>query len=79
MSASIEEITSWAFTQTAWYDNQPDGIIYLGDIVYSAKGDMVGDFAVKEGTRIIANSAFYNCSTMTSIELVEAPFQGAAR
>lgn len=69
MSANIEEITTWAFAQTAWYDNQPDGIIYLADIVYGAKGDMSGDFTVKDGTRMIADAAFYNCSALTSIEL----------
>lgn len=47
------------FITTTWYDKQPDGIVYLGDIAMAIKGELPdGKLIIKEGTRVIAGSAF---------------------
>ncbi len=63
-----------AFLLTAWYNSQPDGLIYVGsdkDIAYSYKGTMPDNtsLSIKDGTRYIADGAFYNCSGLTSITI----------
>ncbi len=32
-----------AFENTAWYDNQPDGLVYAGKMVYKYKGEIPGN------------------------------------
>ena len=57
---SIFSIGSDAFSGTAWYDNQPDGIVYAGKVLYNYKGNMqeVTTIDIKDGTLSIANGAF---------------------
>lgn len=57
------------FAGTKWYKNQPDGLIYLGDILLGYKGTVPENTEInlKDGTRIIADKAFYNQSNLTKI------------
>lgn len=66
---SVSCICNDAFTATAWYDNQPDGLVYAGLVAYHYKGDMPDDtcIVIKDGTLGISGLAFYNCSGLTSI------------
>ncbi len=68
---SVTSIDTWAFIVTAWLDNQPDGIVYAGKVVYSYKGTMPANtnISLKEGTLGIAGRAFINCSDLTSITI----------
>lgn len=47
-------------SDTAWYQNQPDGIVYLGNIACGFKGDSsrVKKLTFKEGTTRILDEAF---------------------
>ena len=60
---SIERIGSYAFLHTKWYNDQPDGIIYIGNVLYEYKGEAAeGEHVtVKDGTTGISDSAFYGC------------------
>ena len=66
---SVTSIGNNAFYGTAWYDNQPDGLIYAGKVLYEYKGTMPGNYeiVVKDGTLGIAGGAFQFCSGLTSI------------
>ena len=66
---SVTSIGGGAFVGTAWYDNQPDGIVYAGKVLYKYKGTMPANtsIVVKEGTLGIAGSAFRSCSGLKSI------------
>ena len=68
---SVTSIGSSAFDGTAWYNNQPDGIVYAGKVLYKYKGNMPNgtSIEVEEGTLAIANSAFYGCSGLTSVTI----------
>ncbi len=68
---SVTSIGSGAFSGTAWYNNQPDGLVYAGMIAYSYKGTMLQNTTIKmkEGTLGIAGSAFYGCSGLTSVTI----------
>ncbi len=59
---SIERMGAVVLTDTAWYNNQPDGVIYIGDICLGYKGNMPEntEITVKDGTRLIAGAAFAN-------------------
>lgn len=61
-----------AFTNTAWMNNQPDGVIYLGDVVYGFKGIIPEGTALdfKEGTKAILNGAF---ASQTGLEEITIP------
>ncbi|MCR4639484.1 leucine-rich repeat domain-containing protein [Ruminococcus sp.] len=47
-------------TDSPWFDEQPDGIVYIGKVLYKVKGRLPenSDVTVKEGTVSICNSAF---------------------
>ena len=68
---SVTSIGRSAFDGTAWYDNQPDGLVYAGKVAYKYKGTMPENttIQIQEGTVNIANSAFEYCSGLTSVTI----------
>ena len=68
---SVTSIGRSAFLWTAWYDNQPDGLLYLGKVAYTYKGTMPEntEIIIKDGTLGIAGWAFasLSCRGLTSI------------
>ena len=60
-----------AFSHTAWFNNQDDGLIYLGRVAYKYKGTMPDntEITIEEGTISISPSAFADCSGLTSINI----------
>lgn len=66
---NITNIERNAFYNTAWYNNLPDGLNYLGKVAYKYKGTMPSEtqILIKEGTVGIAASAFDGCSGMSSV------------
>ena len=68
---SVTSIGSYAFDGTAWYNNQPDGLVYAGLFAYKYKGTMPAGtgITIKEGTKGITDRAFRNCSGLTSVAI----------
>ena len=68
---SVTSIGYEVFHGTKWYDNQPDGLIYEGKVLYAYKGTMPSNtkIDIKEGTTRIAGGAFSDCSGLTSITI----------
>ena len=71
ISSSVISIGEWAFEGTSWYNNQPDGIVYAGKVLYEYKGIMPEgtSISIEEGTLGIAEGAFYECSGLTSVTI----------
>ena len=68
---SVASIGPWAFDSTPWYDNQPNGIIYAGKVLYGYKGKIPEGTSlnVEEGTLGITNFAFQKCDGITSLTI----------
>lgn len=68
---SIKQIGVDVFESTPWYANLPDGVFYVGKILYSYKGEMPENtsIVVKDGIEIIKPSAFAECSNLIAITL----------
>ena len=68
---SVTSVGLDAFSGTAWYDNQPDGLVYAGKNVYKYKGTMPDNtsIAIEDGTFSITGSAFKWCTNLTSITI----------
>ena len=68
---SITSIGSGAFLGTAWFNNQPDGLIYAGLVAYKYKGIMPQGTTItlKDSTKGIAQDAFKGCTGLTSIDI----------
>lgn len=68
---SVNIIGTDAFAGTAWYDNQPNGLVYIGNVAYAYKGEMPANtkLTIKEGTLGIACSAFCDQPNLISIEI----------
>lgn len=68
---SVERVSERVFDGTAWYDKQPEGLVYKDDVLYQYKG-VVPDNAeilVKEGTRVIAGCAFSEQNGLASVKI----------
>jgi len=62
------------FLNTGWYNSQPDGILYLGNILYGYKGEMPEntELAVKcEITNMVQQDLFKDQKNLISITLPE--------
>ena len=67
---SVKSIGCNAFRDTKWYYNQPDGILYLDNCCLGYKGEKpTGSLNITNGTRLIGDDAFYNCSGLISISI----------
>ena len=67
---SVTKIGEEAFYGTGWYNNQPNGILYLDNCCLGYKGDNpTGSLSLKEGTRLICGSAFSGCDGLTSVTI----------
>lgn len=66
---SVINVGYGAFSGTAWFENQPDGVVYVGKIAYVYKGTAPEntEITIKDGTVSIARSAFSYCSGLTSV------------
>lgn len=57
------EIEAGSLDETQWYKNQPNGIVYIGEILYGYKGSISQSntlLKIKEGTTKILDYAFAN-------------------
>jgi len=70
---SVARIGNEAFEGTAWYENQPNGLVYAGRVAYKYKGTMPTNTSItlKEGTLGVADKAFYECDKLTAIIIPE--------
>ena len=70
---SVTEIGSSAFYGTGYYNNESNwenGVLYVGDCLVEVNSNKLSEsYTIKEGTRLIANSAFDDCSSLTSITI----------
>ena len=68
---SVTSIGDDAFYNTPFYKNQPNGIVYINNVLYKYKGTMPENTSIdiKEGTISISPDAFDGCSGLTSITI----------
>ena len=67
---SLINLGGFAFNDTGWYNNQPDGILYLDNWLIGVKGEKpIGKLMIAEGTIGISGSAFSGCSALTSVTI----------
>ena len=70
----IMEVKGRAFDGTRWLADLPDGVVYLGNVLYAYKGDMPEGtrIAVAPGTKTIAANAFYGCEGLLSVSVSDS-------
>ena len=68
---SVISIGHDAFYGTPWFDHQPDGLVYAGQVAYKYKGTMPEgtSITIKEGTLGIAESAFSHYRGLTNVTI----------
>ena len=72
---SVSSIGSDAFYNTSFYNdstNWEDGVLYMGNHLIEAETSITGNYEIKPGTKIIADDAFYNCTSLTSIVIPDS-------
>lgn len=57
-TSSLERVGYNAFADTKWYNNQPDGIVYVGKVLYHYKGAMPIDAHIEIGNDIVSITDF---------------------
>ena len=72
---SVTSIGWGAFDNTAYYNdenNRENGVLYIGKYLIDAKTAISGNHEIREGTLIIADGAFSDCSSLTSIVIPDS-------
>ncbi len=68
----ITEIGDSSFADTAYYNdaqNWEDDILYINEYLIRANTEISGEVVVKEGTKVIADGAFFLCESITGMSL----------
>ena len=74
LPANLTSVGRDAFYYTPWYNAQydaaPDGLFYIGPLLFGYKGDKpTGELVIKEGTTCIYFGAFNGCNDLTSVTI----------
>jgi len=74
IGSSVETIGTDAFLNTPWFNNQEEGVIYVGNVATGYRGAMPAGTSItlKEGTERIADGAFSGQRNLTSIVLPDS-------
>ena len=69
--SSVTKIDEGVFNETGWYNSQPNGLVYAGNVAYKYKGTMPDgtNIIIKSGTVGISTDAFNECSGLSSITI----------
>ena len=70
--SSVTSIGHSAFRDTGIYKNNSNwenGVLYISNCLVVARGSLSGAYTIKNGTRIIAEEAFQDCSSLTSVTI----------
>jgi len=68
-------ISSLSFYDTAYYNdvsNWENDVLYIGNHFIKAKETLSGAYAIKAGTKTIADSAFANCTSLASVTIPDS-------
>ena len=66
---SVTSIESNAFYDTPFYNNQPDGLVVLGRILYCMKGNCPVEVTIPNGLVSISPNAFLDCSGLMNLTI----------
>ena len=72
---SITCIVDAAFHNTAYYNdesNWENDVLYIGNHLINARDNLSGDYIIRQGTKTIADSAFWYCRSLTSISIPDS-------
>ena len=72
IGSGVTRIDEKAFYNTGIYNdesNWKNGVLYIDSCLIAAKTDISGAYTIKDNTRLIAEYAFYNCKSLTSITI----------
>ena len=73
---SVTSIGEDVFYNTEYYNNDAnwtDGVLYIGNYFIIAKKEVVnGNYTIRQGTKCIADWAFYGCTGLTSITIPDS-------
>ena len=70
---SLEDVLGGALYECAWYNNQPDGLVYVGNLLYRYKGTApTGTIVVRDGTKAVLDFTFSNQPNIQSVVLPES-------
>ena len=71
---TLDTLCPGNFEKSAWYDAQPDGVVYLGNFLYGYKGTMPQNtkIVIPEGiTNMVLKNAFRNQRNLISVTFPE--------
>ena len=67
---TVTRIGEYILCNTKWYEDHSEGLLYLGNWLLGYKGDApTGALEITEGTKGIADDAFWNCTNLTSVTI----------
>ena len=69
---SITSVGYSAFYDTPWENSLPDGLAYVGKVAYKMIGDCPAEVVIKDGTASIAEHAFEDCTSLTSVTIPDS-------
>ena len=75
LGQNIKEISAYVFDDTQYYKNESNwenGMLYIDNWLIDVKEDYSGEYKIKEGTIGIANNAFSNCKSVSSISIPDS-------
>ena len=69
---SVTSIANGAFEDTEYYNdevNWENGVLYIGNHLIKAHSTLSGIYSIRNGTKALADSAFYECGDLTGITI----------
>ena len=71
--SNVVKIGASSFEDTPWFNEQPDGLVYIGNVAYKYKGQIPygTEISIREGTVCISGECFWEwqCTGLTAITI----------
>lgn len=68
---SVTSIGKKAFNDTPWFNNQPDGLVYINNVAYKYKGKIPENtvLTLRDGTISISDNCFADCYGLANVNI----------